>query len=178
MTYGAETFDTDQTSTEQTSGQTYQSGNITYNDRNPNTWVTERAKVVDIISNVRKMIWSWAGHNSRLKYDRWTSRITTWHMTRKDDKGDQPSGGETTWKILQRHDLAEDSARQANLETTCRDLRPTTGHYSCPMMFHKYMTINIYFDSGGSHLGFSHATGVTEKISLALYLKSISNSIP
>ena len=43
-------------------------------------------------------------------------------MTRKDDKGDQPSGGETTWtnsKILERHDMAEDSTRQGNLEMAC-----------------------------------------------------------
>ena len=40
-------------------------------------------------------------------------------MTRKDDKGDQPSGGETTWTILEGHYLTEDSTIQANLETTC-----------------------------------------------------------
>ena len=34
------------------------------------------------------------------------------------DKGDQPSGGETTGQILERHDLAEDDTRQANLEVT------------------------------------------------------------
>ena len=44
------------------------------------------------------MKWSWAGHINRLKEDRWTSCVTTGdHMTRKDVKGDQPSGGETTW---------------------------------------------------------------------------------
>ena len=40
-------------------------------------------------------------------------------MTRKDVKGDQPSGGETTWQILGRHDMAEDSTRQGYLETAC-----------------------------------------------------------
>ena len=35
-------------------------------------------------------------------------------------------------QILEGHDLAEDSARQANMETAC--LHPTMGHYGCPMM--------------------------------------------
>ena len=30
--------------------------------------------------------------------------------------------------------MAEDSTRQVNLETACRGLRPTTGHYGCLMM--------------------------------------------
>ena len=68
---------------------------ITYKDRKTNIWVREMTKViVDIISNVGKIMWSWAGH------------IST-------DKGDQPSGGGATKQILERHDLAEDSGRQA-----------------------------------------------------------------
>ena len=57
-------------------------------------------------------------------------------MTRKDYKGDQPSGGETTWpgQILERHDMAEDSTRHGNLETACWGLRRTTGHNDCLMM--------------------------------------------
>ena len=45
-------------------------------------------------------------------------------MTRKDDKRDQPNGGETTspGQILERHDMAEDSTIQANLETASRGL--------------------------------------------------------
>ena len=35
---------------------------------------------------------------------------------------------------MERHDLAEDSARQANLETAFGGLRPTTGHYGCLVM--------------------------------------------
>ena len=40
-----------------------------------------------------------AGHINRLTDDRWTSCVTTWrpYTTRKDDEGDEPSGGETTW---------------------------------------------------------------------------------
>ena len=74
------------------------------------------------------MKWSWGS----------ASKTTDGHRvsplgddaTRKGDKGDQPSGGE----ILERHDLAEDSTRQANLETACWGLRPNTGHCRCPMM--------------------------------------------
>ena len=51
--------------------------NITYKDRRTNIWIRERTKVIDIINTVRKMKWSWAGHITRLKYDRWTSRVTT-----------------------------------------------------------------------------------------------------
>ena len=41
-------------------------------------------------------------------------------MARKDDKGDQPSGGERRpGQTLERHNLAEESTRQANLETAC-----------------------------------------------------------
>ena len=58
-------------------------------DRRTNIWVRERTKLIDIIYTV-----TWA-HINRLKDDR-TSRVTTC-MTRKDVKGDQPSGGETTW---------------------------------------------------------------------------------
>ena len=37
-------------------------------------------------------------------------------------------------QILDRHDMAEDSTRQGNLETACWGLRPTTGHNGCLMM--------------------------------------------
>ena len=51
---------------------------ITYTDRKTNIWVRERIKVIDIISNVRQMKWSWLRHINRLTDDRWTSRVTTW----------------------------------------------------------------------------------------------------
>ena len=102
MTYGPETWtQTKQAQNKLVAAQTKMERsmlNITYKDRKTNIWVRERTKVIDIIHTVRKMKWSWAGHINRLKDDRWTSRVTTWRpfMTRKDDKGDQPSGGETT----------------------------------------------------------------------------------
>ena len=65
-------LDTDQTSTEQTCSRTDKNGkkyymlNITYKDRKNNIWVRERTKVIDIISNVSKIKWSWARHINRL----------------------------------------------------------------------------------------------------------------
>ena len=53
-------------------------------------------------------------------------------MTRKNDKGDQPSGGETTWTNTGATRYGR--TRQGHLETTCRGLRPTTGHNGCLMM--------------------------------------------
>ena len=52
--------------------------NITCNVRKTNAWFREKRKVIDIISKLRKIKWSWARHITRLKYDRWTSRVTTW----------------------------------------------------------------------------------------------------
>ena len=42
-------------------------------------------------------------------------------MTRKDDNGDQPSEAveRQPGQILERHDMAEDSTIQGNLETAC-----------------------------------------------------------
>ena len=37
-------------------------------------------------------------------------------------------------QILERHDMAEESTRQGNLETARWGLRPTTGHNGCLMM--------------------------------------------
>ena len=103
-----------------------------------NIRVRERTKVIDIISNVRKMKWSWAGHIKRLKDDRWTSRVTTWRPYDKQiQQEDQPL---KRWiddlDMLERHDMAEDSTRQANLETVCWGLRLTTGQYDCQWLLY------------------------------------------
>ena len=104
MTYGAETWTlTKQAQNKLAAAQTKMERsmlNITYKDRRTNIWVRGRTKLIDIIYTVRKMKWSWAGHINRLKDDRWTSRVTMAlgdHTTGKYVKGDQPSGGETTW---------------------------------------------------------------------------------
>ena len=65
--------------------------NITYKDRKTNTWVRKRTQVVDIISNVRKMKCSWAGHINRLKDDRCTSRVTTWRPCDKKIRQGRPA---------------------------------------------------------------------------------------
>ena len=60
----------------------------------------------------------------RQQYDKNIMTIDTSHAVRR-----RPG------QILERHDLAEDSTRQAILETAYGGgLRPTTGHYGCPMM--------------------------------------------
>ena len=69
--------------------------NIIYKDRKTNIWVRKRTKVIDIISNVRKMKWSWATVSKTTDGPHVTPLED--HKTRKGDKGDQPSGGETTW---------------------------------------------------------------------------------
>ena len=101
MTYGVETWTlTKLTQHNFAAAQTKMERNmlnITYKDRKTNIWVRERTKILDIINTVRNMKSSWAGHINRLKDDRLTSRATTWiPYDKKNDKGDQPSGGETT----------------------------------------------------------------------------------
>ena len=141
MTYGAETraltkqarnkFSAAQTKLERSRPML----NITFKGRRTNIWVRERTKRIDIISTVRKIKWSWAGHINRLKDDRWTSRVTTWRQYDKKRRQGRPA---KRWRrpgqILEGHDLAENSTRQVNLETACWGIRPTTGHHGCPMM--------------------------------------------
>ena len=56
------------------------------------------------------------------------------------------SQSETTWTNTGgRHDLAEDSARQANLETACWGLCSTTGHYGCPMMMMTPLPTRVHY---------------------------------
>ena len=72
--------------------------NITYKDRKTNVWVRERTKLIDIISNMRKMKWSWTGYTNRLKDDQWTSPVTTWRPYYKKIRRGRPANhGETTW---------------------------------------------------------------------------------
>ena len=77
--------------------------------------------------------WSWSGHMNRFKYDRWTSRVTTWRP--HDKKGRQ---GRRPGQILKGHDMTEDSAWQANSDSACWGIFSTTGHYGCSMMVMYY----------------------------------------
>ena len=100
MTYGAETSTlTKQAKNKLVAAQTKMERsilNITFKDRKTNIWVRERTKVIDIINTVK-----WNGRGQGISTASKTTdgpRVSPLgdHMTRKDDKGDQPSGGETT----------------------------------------------------------------------------------
>ena len=102
MTYGTETWTlTNQAQNKLAAAQTKMERsmlNITYKDRKTNIWVREKTKVIDIISNVRKMKWSYQPPQRRpMDYACYHLETIKNIMTRKDDKGGQPSGGETTW---------------------------------------------------------------------------------
>ena len=125
MPYGAETWTlTKQAQNKLAAAQTKMERsmlNITYKDRKTNIWVRERTKVIDIINTVRKMKWSWAGHSNRHKDNRWTSRVTTWRPYDKKRRQGRPA---KRWrddldKYPERHDMADDSTRQGNLEIGC-----------------------------------------------------------
>ena len=87
-------------SKEQTSSRKNKDGkeyvNITYRGRKTNIWVREKTKVTDVIEQVRRRKWTWAGHVSRIRDNRWTLHITNWKPTKgKDLEEDRRDGGET-----------------------------------------------------------------------------------
>ena len=67
-------------------------------NRRSNTWVGERTKVIGIMYAVRKINGPGQGVSTASKTTD-GPRVPPLgdHMRGKDDKGDQPSGGETTW---------------------------------------------------------------------------------
>ena len=50
--------------------------NITYRDRKNNH--LGKTKVTDVTGHVRRQKWTWAGHVSRIRDNRWTLHITNW----------------------------------------------------------------------------------------------------
>ena len=82
-----------------------------------------------IISNVRTMKWSRADQRRPmdLALEDHTTQVTSQMMEIRPEK------------ILEGHDLEEDSTRHGNLATACWGLRPATGHYGCPMMIEKHV---------------------------------------
>ncbi|KAK2154453.1 hypothetical protein NP493_2190g00019 [Ridgeia piscesae] len=60
--------------------------NITYRDRKTNIWVREKTKVTDVIEQVRRRKWAWAGHVGRIRDDRWTLSINIWKPRRWRDE--------------------------------------------------------------------------------------------
>ena len=70
--------------------------NITYRDRKTNIWVREKTQVTDVIEQVRRRKWTWAGHVRKIRDNRWTLDITSCKtMTRKDLEEDRRDVGET-----------------------------------------------------------------------------------
>ena len=94
--------------------------NITYKYRKANIWVRERTKVIDIINTVRKLNGPGQGisHASMTTDGPRVSPLGD-HMARKDDKGDSQAVERRPGQILERHDVAEESTIQGNLETAC-----------------------------------------------------------
>ena len=52
--------------------------NITYRERKTSICVREKTKVTDVIEQVRRWKWTWAGKVSRIQDNRWTLHTTTW----------------------------------------------------------------------------------------------------
>ena len=52
--------------------------NVTKRDHITNKQIREISSMTDIISTIKKLKWSWAGHISRMKDKRWTQRTTEW----------------------------------------------------------------------------------------------------
>ena len=81
MTYDAETWALNtQAKNKLTTAQTQMENivlNITFSDRKRNIWVRDKVKVTDVIEQVRRRKWTWAGHVSRIQDNRRTLRITT-----------------------------------------------------------------------------------------------------
>ena len=48
-----------------------------------NIWIKEKIKVTYVIEKVRRRKWTGTGHVSRIRDNRWTSRITTGNHTKR-----------------------------------------------------------------------------------------------
>ena len=58
-----------------------------------NIWVRKKTKVTHVIEQVRRRNWTWAGHVSRIRDNRWTLCITTW----KPYERKRHRGGPVRW---------------------------------------------------------------------------------
>jgi hypothetical protein len=52
--------------------------NISYRERRRNAEIRSISRLEDVLTHIRKMKWTWAGHISRYSDDRWTKRLTEW----------------------------------------------------------------------------------------------------
>ena len=51
---------------------------ITWEDHKTNDWIRNKTGIRDIIETVKRKKWTWAGHISRMRDDRWTNTVTEW----------------------------------------------------------------------------------------------------
>lgn len=51
---------------------------VTLRDRKRATWIREQTRIEDIIVQIKKKKWTWAGHVVRRTDNRWTTRATEW----------------------------------------------------------------------------------------------------
>ena len=71
--------------------------NIAYRNRKTNIWVLEKTKVTKVIEQVRRRKWTWAGHVSRIRDNRWPSRITNCNRTIQKDLQEDATNHGTLW---------------------------------------------------------------------------------
>ena len=65
-------------------------------------------KVTGVIEQVRRQKWTWAGHVSRIRDNRWTLRITTW----KPYEGKSPRERPVRWRREELDDYWKDTILQ------------------------------------------------------------------
>ena len=77
-----------------------------------NMWVREKTMVTDMVEQVRRRKWTWAGHVSRIRDNRWTLYH---HLETLRKEKTEMKTGETmerrTRRLMEGYHLAEDSAR-------------------------------------------------------------------
>ena len=56
-------------------------------DKVPNLEIREKTKVNDVLAEITKLKWKWAGHVARMKDNRWTVRCTEWQVRDRKSKG-------------------------------------------------------------------------------------------
>ena len=77
MTFGGQTWSlTKQLTNKELHKKTMESKMLTIQpqDKVPYSEIIKRTKMTDIIENILKQNWKWAGHRTRMKVNRWTKR--------------------------------------------------------------------------------------------------------
>ena len=106
-------------------------------------WVREKTKVTDVIEKARRRKWTWAGHVSRIRDNRWTLCITIWKpYESKRPRGKPSKHQRQTRRLMEGYHLAEDKDRQMwkqHAEAFA------TGHYRCTMMMTVFSTVSSLY---------------------------------